>query len=42
MTVKKIRRIYGRISGDQLPVRVPLFLWEPLKISHIAGQDKAR
>ena len=32
-TIKKkyIRRIYGRIPGNQLPGHVPLFLWEPVK-----------
>ena len=38
----KIRKIYGRITGNQLPVPVPLFLREPVKISHMAGQDRAR
>ena len=41
-TVKKIRKIYGRITGNQLPVPEPLFLREPIKVSHMAGQDKAR
>ena len=32
---KKIRRIYGRIPGNQLPVPVPFFLREPVEnISH--------
>ena len=32
---KKIRKIYGRTSGNQLPVPVPLFLRESVKkISH--------
>ena len=25
-TVKKIRRFYGKIPGNQLPVHIPLFL----------------
>ena len=34
-TVKTIRKIYGRITRNQLPVPVPLFLREPVKnISH--------
>ena len=41
-TVKKNCKIYGRITGNQLPVPVPLFLREPVKISHIAGQDRTR
>ena len=24
-TIKKIRRFYGRITGNQMPVRFPLF-----------------
>ena len=43
-TVKQIRKIYGRITGNQLPVHMYLyrFLWEPVKLSHMAGQDRAR
>ena len=28
---QKIHKIYGRITGNQLPVPVPLFLREPVK-----------
>ena len=37
-TVKKKRKIYGRITGNQLPVHVPvpLFLREPEKLFHVA------
>ena len=42
-TVKNIRRIYGRIAGNQLQGYVPLFLREPVKnISHgRTGKSKA-
>ena len=30
-TLLKIRRIYGRVTGNQLPVHAPLFLREPEK-----------
>ena len=30
-TEKKIRRIYGRRTGNKLPVHVPLFLRKPVK-----------
>ena len=36
-TVKNIRRMHGKISGNQLPGHVPLFLREPVKISRMAG-----
>lgn len=39
---KQIRRVYGGIIGNQLQVLVPLILREPVKISRMAGQDRAR
>ena len=38
-SVKNIRRIYGRIAGNELPGHVPLFLREPapVKLPRIAG-----
>ena len=41
-TVKNIRRIYGRIAGNQLQGYVPLFLRKPVKIARMAGQERAR
>ena len=40
--MKNIRRIYGRIAGKQLPVNVPLFLRESVKITSLGktGQGK--
>ena len=35
---KQIRKIYGRITGNQLPVPVPLFLREPVK--YLTWQDR--
>ena len=40
VTVKK-RKIYGRITGNQLPVPVPLFLRELVQISYMVEQDRA-
>ena len=38
---KNIRRIYGRITGNQLPGHVPLFLRDPVKIiSGSMGKSK--
>ena len=36
---KKIRRIYSRIAGNQLPGHVPLFFTGTLK-NYLAWQDK--
>ena len=37
----KIRKIYGRVTGNQLPAPVPFFTGT-VKTSHMAGQNWAR
>ena len=40
--VRNMRRIHGRITGNQLPVHVPSFLREPVKISRMAGKERTK
>ena len=39
---KNFQRIYGRIADTQLPIQVPLFLREPVKLSRMTRQYRAR
>ena len=41
-TVKNIRRIYDRITGNQLPGHVPLFLRDPVKIISHGSMGKSK
>ena len=38
-TLKNIRRFYGKISGNQLPVNFPLFLQAPVNIFRNQAQN---
>ena len=39
-TVKQIRRIYGRITGNQLPVHVPFFFYTGIRKKYLTLPDR--
>ena len=41
-TVKNIRRFYGKITGNQLPVHFPLFLHAPVNIFRNQAQNGSK
>ena len=41
-TVKKIRRFYGKVTGNWLPVYLPLLFRAPIELAAIISQNVAR